>query len=85
MLAGLNRVITDVYYQNGERKTKHNPLWKVISTKVARKTFVTQNIAKGVNPYAIMKITDHSDFKTMQVYLDVADDTVANEILKHNK
>ncbi|MDD4384555.1 MAG: tyrosine-type recombinase/integrase, partial [Bacteroidales bacterium] len=85
MLAKLDRVLTDVYFKNGKRVTETKQLFQKLTTHVARKTFVTQSIAKGISPAVIMKITGHADYKTMQNYIDVAGDTVTKEMEKLNK
>lgn len=72
-LAHLNETVLDIKYRGAKKiETKH-PKYELITTHVARKTFVTLCLEKGVPPQVIMSITGHKDYKTMKPYIKVAD------------
>jgi integrase len=44
-----------------------------------RHSAITNGAATGINPYALMKRAGHSDFKTTQLYIDLAGETFREE------
>jgi site-specific recombinase XerD len=47
------------------------PLHEVISTHVARKTFITHCLRKGIPIQDVMRMSGHSDFKSMKSYIGI--------------
>ena len=45
----------------------------MVGTHTARRTFICIALADGVTPETVMKITGHSNYKSMQPYIDVTD------------
>jgi len=50
---------------------KTYPLHEVISTHVARKTFITLCLRKGIPIQDVMRMSGHSDFKSMKPYIGI--------------
>jgi integrase len=83
-LVKLNRKVTKTYYIGREKKTDSFELWELLSTHVARRTFVTTAMELGIPADVVMSITGHSDYKIMQIYLGIRDERAKNEMEKFN-
>jgi site-specific recombinase XerD len=64
--------ITLVRYSGKERKEKTAEKHELISTHCARRTFVTLSLERGMKPETIMRITGHTDYRTMEKYLNIS-------------
>lgn len=80
--AGINSNVSVVHYSGSTRIEKQHPKYKLITTHVARKTFVTLSLQKGMRPEVVMKVTGHKDFKTLKKYLKITDDVKHHEMLQ---
>lgn len=83
-LAGLDSKETIVYYKGNERKEMVVPKYKLLSTHCGRRTFICNALALGIPPHVVMKWTGHSDYATMKPYIEVADNTKSESMLKFN-
>lgn len=83
--AGLNRIITEVYYIGTERKEVANEFCDIISNHNARRTFVSCYLSMGIPPETVMKCTGHKNYETMKPYIETATETVILEMEKWNK
>lgn len=72
-LAQLNEPIRETYYKGNERIDEVFPKYALLSTHAGRRTFVCNALALGIPAPTIMAWTGHSDYKTMQPYIGVAD------------
>lgn len=72
-LAGIDQTITKTYYKGRERINETFKKYEQISSHTGRRTFICIALAEGVTPQTVMKITGHSDYKSMQPYIDVTD------------
>lgn len=72
-LAEINQPITKTYYKGKERITETFKKYELISTHTARRTFICLALENGITPQTVMKITGHTDYKSMQPYIDVTD------------
>ena len=83
--AGLDRIITEVYYIGTERKEKSSRFYDIISNHDARRTFVSCSLAMGIPAESVMKCTGHKSYNTMKPYIETATETQALEMEKWNK
>lgn len=51
---------------------KHYKLSEVVSSHVARKTFITITLSKGIALQDVMKMSGHSDFRAMRPYIAIS-------------
>lgn len=58
-----------VRYQDAKRVEDRGPKWQLLSSHVARRTFVTISLERGMRPKVVMSITGHRSFKTMKKYI----------------
>ncbi|MDR1503476.1 MAG: site-specific integrase [Prevotella sp.] len=72
-LAGIDQNVTKTYFKGKERITETYKKYELISTHTARRTFICIALANGVTPETVMRITGHTDYKSMQPYIDVTD------------
>lgn len=83
--AGLDRIITEVYYIGTERREENNLFHEIISNHDARRTFVSCSLAMGIPAETVMKCTGHKSYNTMKPYIETATETQALEMEKWNK
>lgn len=72
-LAELNQPVTQTYYKGKERISETFKKYELIGTHTARRTFICIALANGITPQTVMRITGHTDYKSMQPYIDVTD------------
>jgi integrase len=53
-----------------------------MATHAARRTFICTALAAGIPPQVIMKMTGHSDYKAMKPYIEVAERTKDDAMVK---
>lgn len=71
---GLNRPTRVTYFQGNKRIEQEMPKWQLLTTHVARRTFVVTALRLGIAPAVIMKWTGHSDYKAMKPYIAIVDE-----------
>jgi len=79
-LVGLNQVVNKTYYKGKERITESFKKYELISTHTGRRTFICLALANNIPPQTVMKITGHSDYKSMQPYIDVTDQSKVDAV-----
>lgn len=77
-LCGIDEPITETYYVGGERHERTAPKWQLVGTHCGRRTFICNALMLGISPAIVMKWTGHSNYKSMQPYIDVADSVKAS-------
>lgn len=66
---GLDAPVRITRYRGTEPDEKRGPKWQFLSTHMARKTFVTLSLERGMRPEVLMSFTGHRSFKTMKRYI----------------
>jgi len=46
-----------------------------VGSHTARRTFISNALANGMPPHIVMEFTGHSDYKAMEPYIDVTEET----------
>lgn len=69
--AGIDSPVQILTYIGTQRIETFRPKYELISSHVARKTFVTNALSIGVPPQIVMKWTGHKTFRAMQPYIDI--------------
>lgn len=62
----------------------HFPLHDVVSSHVARKTFITTALSKGIAIQDVMKMSGHSDFRAMRPYIAISKIHLRETVRKWN-
>lgn len=83
-LCGIDEPTRIVYYQGNERHDKVFPKWALLTTHVARRTFVITALQLGIPAEIIMKWTGHNDFDAMKPYIKIVDELKQNAMSKFN-
>lgn len=71
-VCGLNTPITITYYKGAQRFDDIYSKYELLTTHCGRRTFICNALTLGIAPTTVMKWTGHSDYKSMQPYIDVA-------------
>jgi len=71
--AGLDRMIHQSFYRHGHREETELPLYEVITSHCARRTFICLSLELGIPPLVIMKWTGHDSYESMKPYIEIAD------------
>ncbi len=84
-LVGLNDTELEVFYMGSERIEKTYPKWKLLTTHVGRKTFVTNALFLNIPSEVVMQWTGHKDHKVMELYYKIIAPHKAREMKKFNQ
>jgi integrase len=68
-LAEINEPVHIVRYQGAKLIEKRGPKWQFLSSHIARKTFVTISLERGMRAEVVMSFTGHRNFKTLKRYI----------------
>lgn len=69
-------------YKGGIKQKHHKPLYTLLTTHCARRTFSTQSLARGMQMFDTMRITGHKDVRSFMKYVHVAEPRLHQEVLK---
>lgn len=67
----MNRNVTVYKFSAGSMHEQVFPLNQVITSHIARKTFITQSLLHGIPIQDVMKMSGHTDYKSMQPYIAI--------------
>ncbi len=70
--AGIDRIITEVYYIGTDRREESHKFCDIISNHDARRTFVSCSLAMEIPAETVMKCTGHKSYNTMKPYIETA-------------
>lgn len=84
-LAEMNEEMTEVWYIGSKRMERTVKKWEVLTTHVARKTFVVNALTMGISPQVIMRWTGHNDIKAMKPYTKIVDKLKEQEMKKFDE
>lgn len=73
-LAEINDPVQIIHYRGVERIEKIVPKYEVLTSHVARKTFITNAMMRGMSTEVIMDITTHNSYKSFQRYFKIVDE-----------
>ena len=83
-MAGIDEPIRLTSYKGNQRIDEVKPKYELIGTHTGRRTFIVHALSRGIPPSVVMKWTGHSDYKSMQPYIDIVDSIKAAEMEKMN-
>lgn len=84
-LCGIDTPVTIVSICGSKRTTEVKPKYELITSHVARRTFISQAVIMGIPIPVIMKWTGHNDYKAMQPYIAIADEEKKKAMALFNK
>jgi len=81
-LAKLNQEVILKKYKGAEIIEIRKPLSEHLCFHLARRTFITLSLEKGMRPEVLMEIVGHKDYKTMQRYIKITQTVKKSEMQK---
>lgn len=84
-MAGIDTPTRIVYFNGNQRHEEVLPKWALITTHVARRTFVVTALQLGIPAEVIMRWTGHSKFEAMKPYIAIVDELKKNSMTKFDK
>ena len=71
--AGINAKVPVDKFKGGKRETVYHEKWKLLSTHIGRKTFISVAASKGIPIHIVAAIAGHNVKTCMKFYAGVAD------------
>jgi integrase len=84
-IAGLNTIVEQYEYKGNNVIRNIYKKWELLSTHTARRVFISNAIALGIQPDIVRKWTGHKDHKTMEAYLNITENTKTVSMNKFNE
>ncbi|MGZ3862509.1 MAG: site-specific integrase [Bacteroidia bacterium] len=81
-LAEINEEVVVTKFKGVEEIKNTYPKHELLSTHVARKTFVTLSLEKGMRVETLMSITGHKKYSTLKRYINITDKLKSAEMNK---
>jgi site-specific recombinase XerD len=72
-----NRPVKNIESRGGNRTITERPFYEAISSHVARKTFITNALYKGIPVQDVMIMSGHHNFQTMKRYIRITNKRVS--------
>lgn len=72
--AGLTRNVRKVKYINGEMKVEYVPFYKVLTTHVARKSYITNSLILDIPERIVRSISKHKNEKSFRRYIELSEE-----------
>jgi len=70
--AGLTEEVSGLEMKLNEKISNDTPIYKLVSSHVARTTFVTNCLVSGITPFIVMGYTGHKKIETLKIYMKLA-------------
>ena len=71
--AEINNLVKVVKYYDGRKVEDHVPFYKVLTTHVARKSYITNSLILGVPERVVREVSGHKDEKSFRRYVNLAE------------
>lgn len=84
-LVGLNESIKNTYYKGNKRIEEVVPKYSLLTSHIGRRSFICNGLFLGIPVHIMMKWTGHSDYKSMQPYIDTVDEMRSQAMERFNE
>lgn len=81
-IAGINKQVERIKNSSAKKEYEYVPKWKVISTHIAVKTFISLCGIKGISPKAVSEITGKTVNVILKHYYAIDKKTIRDQMLK---
>jgi integrase len=81
-LLGINKQIIKSSYVGKDRTDTLYEKHELITSHVARKTFVTISLEKGIPAEIVMKVSGHKSYSSFKKYINISDKVTENKVLE---
>ena len=68
---GLSRLVRRIAWKRGKPSQHSLPLYEVLSSHIARKTFITNSLILGMSESEVKKISGHKDDRSFRRYVEM--------------
>ena len=68
---GLSRLVRRITWKRGKPSQNSLPLYVVLSSHIARKTFITNSLILGMSESEVKKISGHKDDRSFRRYVEM--------------
>lgn len=82
---GIDSPVHRTWYKGNERHDEVRPKYEFVTTHCGRRTFICNALAMGISPTVVMQWTGHSNYKSMQPYIGVSQETKAKAMAVFEK
>jgi integrase len=79
-VTGIHKLVTRVSYSDGKRLDYSIPKYKLMTSHICRRTYITELLKRGVPAEIIMQATGHKDYKSFKKYIKLASEDVKHQI-----
>lgn len=79
-LAELDEEHEVITYKAGVKEVHKKPLYELLTTHMARRTFITQSLERGMLPSTVMKLSTHKDVKSFNLYINTTKARLKQEV-----
>lgn len=69
-------------YKGGRKQKFNKPLYLLLTSHCARRTFATQSLQRGMLMHDVMRITGHKDVRSFMKYVHIAEPRLKEEVSK---
>ncbi len=69
-------------YKGGQKVKFNKPLYLLLTSHCARRTFATQSLSRGMMMHDVMRITGHRDVRSFTKYVHIAEPRLEKEVSK---
>jgi site-specific recombinase XerD len=69
-------------YRGGRKEKFFQPLYQLLTSHCARRTFATQSLARGMMMHDVMRVTGHKDVRSFMRYVHIAEPRLQKEVSK---
>jgi integrase len=76
-MAGITEMVPKIRWQGGRKSISYVPKAEMVTSHVARRTFITLSLAAGVPAELVMKVSGHRTSESFRKYVRLADAQVA--------
>lgn len=83
-IAEFDELVKCVRKRKGQKIHEEKKKWEILTTHVARKSFITNCLNAGMQQHVVMKLAGISKPTTLQRYISVTDNDIAREFEKLN-
>lgn len=84
-LVKLDEPIKNTYYKGNKRIEEVIPKYGLLTSHIGRRSFICNGLFLGIPVHIMMKWTGHSDYKSMQPYIDTVDEMRSQAMERFNE
>jgi hypothetical protein len=72
--AGLTRKVRKVRYYDGEINIEYVPFYKILTTHIARKSYITNSLILDIPERIVRSISKHKNERSFKRYVEISEE-----------